>query len=305
MASLVDDLLITDEDARRLSGGAMTAAPQKPAPHTGPAAGNEPPASSDPETAIALKVAPRVAEAQLIKVVDQPTLNIVGERLAANKALQKEAAEVFDPVIQAAHEAHKKAIAAKKKITDPLTQEEAILKGAAQVYVLEQQRLASEREREERQRREAEERRLLLQAEEDRKRRQEEINAQLEKEHAEEVERALENLPADTPQEVIQAICESPAPEPVIIPLEIPELAPVVPVSTVQMPKGMSITKRYKAEVTSLALLCRAVAEGKVPSSYVTANMSALNTRANADKLEFSVPGVRAVPDSTMSQRSR
>jgi hypothetical protein len=261
---------------------------------------------TDPAKEIENKVAPRVAEARILVVIDQATLDAVGDRLSINKALQKEAADIFDPVIASSHEAHKRALAAKKKVTDPLTQEESILKLAAQTYVIEERRKAEERERIERLAREAEERRLLADAEEARRAEEARINAELEREHAEEVERALNALPADTPQEIVEALCNSPAPAPVSIPLDIPVLAPAIRQEpAVVLPKGMTVSKKYKAEVTSIALLCRAVAEGKVPASYVEANMTALNARARADKAGMSVPGVRAVEDFQTGQRGR
>lgn len=260
----------------------------------------------EPAAAIHAKVATRPAEARAIEVLDQVTLDAVGERLAINKALQKEAAEIFDPVIAKSHEAHKSALAAKKRVTDPLTSEEAILKLAAQKYIVEQRRIAEELEREERIRREAEERRLLAIAEEERRAKEAEINAALEAEHAAEVERALEALPLDTAADVVEAICNTPAPEPIRIPLDIPEFAPAVrQAPAVVMPKGLGVSERYKAVVTSITLLCKAVAEGKAPATYVEANMTALNARARADRQAMSVPGVKVERDYSTSQRSR
>ncbi len=97
-----------------------------------------------------------------------------------------------------------------------------------------------------------------------------------------------------------------PAPAPVVIPLDIPVLAQATRVEpTFVMPKGMSTSKKYKAEVFNLTLLCRAVAEGKVPATYVSADMAKLNSRARADGAAFSIPGVRAVEDTSISQRTR
>lgn len=296
MSGIVEGLLITDEDIAHMPGSDIP-----------------PPVPVDPAAAIENKVAPRVAEARLMVVTDQSTLNAVGDRLAINKALQKEAGDIFDPVIAAAHEAHKKAIAGKKKVTDPLTQEESILKLVAQGYVVEQRRLAAEAERIEQAVREATQRRLLAIAEEERKAREREINDRLEREHAEEVERAIEAAeanPGSWPEDVaaeVQAIIASPAPEPVHIPLDIPEMPAVAApaVATPVLPKGMSVSDKVKVTVTNITLLCRAIAEGKAPANYVEANMKALNARARADGLAMSIPGVKAERDYTTGQRTR
>ena len=262
---------------------------------------------SDPAVEIENAVAPRPAEARAIKVIDQATLDAVGERLAANKALQKEADRIFDPVIATGLAAHRAAIAAKRKVTDPLTQEETILKGAAQGYILEQRRIADEAEHKAREVREAEERRLLAEAEQRRQEEQARINAALALEHAEEVERALVDAEqSGASQEEIAAICETPAPEPVVIPLDIPVFAPakaVVP--AVSLPKGMSVATTYTAEVTNWTLLARAIGEGKVPASYGEPVMKNLNARARADGPAMNIPGVKVVPVARTAQRSR
>lgn len=286
-----NDLEITSADVARMSGKPL------PSPQVPPI---------DPAKEIEDKVATRVAEAILTKVIDQATLNLVGERLAVNKALQKEAAEIFDPVIAAAHESHKKAIGAKKKVTDPLTQEERLLKLAIDNFLAEQERIERARQEVLRIAREAEERRWLAEAEAEAKIREAEANALLQQEHEAEVERALESLPFDTPADLVESICNSPAPEPIRIAVEVPNLPPVPrEAPSIVMPQGMSRRKTYKAEVVNLALLCRAIADGKTPTSYVTANMTALNARARADELSMTVPGVRAVEDSGIGQRTR
>ncbi len=283
-----DELLITDADM-----------PASAVPPTPPV---------DPAVAIENKVAPRVAEARLLKVIDQVTLNAVAERLAINKALQKEAGEIFDPVIAAAHDAHKKAIAGKKKVTDPLTQEEGILKLVCNTYLSEQERIERARLEQERLAREAEERRLLAEAEETRKRLEQETNERIQREHAEEVERVAQELEASgaSAQEVYEVL-ETPAPAPVSIPLDIPVLpvAPVRQAPAIVTPKGMARRVTFKAEITNLTLLCRAIGEGKVPASYVDANMTKLNQRVRADEGKIDIPGVRAVEDSSISSRAR
>ena len=260
----------------------------------------------DPATEIENKVAPRVAEAALIKVVDQATLNAVGDRLAVNKALQKEAIAVFKPIKQKMDAAKQEVLDQEKRVMGPLQQEERLLKLASDTFLAEQERIERARQEQLRIAREAEERRLLAQAEMEAKQREAEADAILQAEHEQEIERALESLPADTPREVIEAICNAPAPEPVHIAIDVPILPPIPKEApAILLPKGMSRRKTYRAEVVNLTLLCRAIAEGKAPTSYVTANMTALNARARADELSMAVPGVKAVEDTGIGQRTR
>lgn len=290
------ELEISDADAARMSGGAVTAAPvAQPVPVL----------TADPELAIADKVAPRVAEAQALVVVNQAGLDAVGERLAVNKALQAEVGEAWDKPIKDAHKLHADLIAKRKKYLDPLLAEESILKRVGTAYVVEQRRLADDRARVEREAREAEERRLFAEAEVRRQVEEARANELLAQEHAEQVERdLLAAEQAGAGQDVIDALVNSPAPEPVVIQMEVPELPPVPKAApAVAMPKGFSVRETFHAEVTNLALLCRAISEGKVPANYVTANMTALNARARADKRGMDVPGVKAVPDNSATQR--
>ncbi len=293
-----DELLITEADLPASTTGRV--------PNAAPV---------DPAVAIENKVAPRVAEARLMKVVDQATLNAVAERLAINKALQKEAESVFTP-IKRSHDAAKKVILdQEKRVIGPLVEEESILKLVANTYLAEQERIERARLEQERIAREAEERRLLAEAEAKRVADEKEINDRLQREHEEEVERQVAAAEANLetgswPENVaeeVAAIIAAPAPERVVIPLDIPVLpaAPVRQAPAIVVPTGMARRKTFKAEVVNIALLCRAVAEGKVPASYVDANMAKLNQRVRADEGKIDIPGVRAVEDSSISSRAK
>lgn len=62
-------------------------------------------------------------------------------------------------------------------------------------------------------------------------------------------------------------------------------------------------SKRWKAEVWDIRLLCRAIADGQVSPMYVEPAQSRLNTLANAEGTALNVPGVRAVPDTNPNVR--
>jgi len=84
------------------------------------------------------------------------------------KPLLAEADRVFDPVISAAHAAHKSALAAKKEVTDPINQADTIVRRAMSSYSSEQ--LRRQREEQERLRREElAKREAAMRAEEERR----------------------------------------------------------------------------------------------------------------------------------------
>lgn len=70
-----------------------------------------------------------------------------GEMLKGIKALRKEVDAVFDPIITAAHAAHKEACSQKKRAETPLAEAEQILKRGLIAYDTEQDRIRREEER--------------------------------------------------------------------------------------------------------------------------------------------------------------
>lgn len=79
--------------------------------------------------------------------------------------------------------------------------------------------------------------------------------------------------------------------------------APVEP--TYQRAAGVSSRENWKARVTDMKALCKAIAKGDVPDTYVEANMSTLNARAKADKQTLKIPGVQAYNEPIIAGRSR
>lgn len=89
-----------------------------------------------------------------------------GEMLVSIKTLRNEIKEVFDPIVQKAHSAHKEALAQKAKADKPLDEAENIIKRAMSSWTQEQEAKRREEERRLREEaRKAEEDRLLRQAE--------------------------------------------------------------------------------------------------------------------------------------------
>lgn len=79
--------------------------------------------------------------------------------------------------------------------------------------------------------------------------------------------------------------------------------APVAP--TYAKTSGVSRRDNWKAKVTNMKDLVKAVAIGKVPIEYLLPNEQALNARAKADKQTLNIPGVVAWNDSVISGRAR
>lgn len=100
-------------------------------------------------------------QAKGIAVIDNASLLISNEILLRIKDIRKEISEAFDPIIKKAYEAHKTAVAQKKKAEAPLIEAEGYIKPQIATYIAEQER--KRREEEERLRQEA------LRAEEERK----------------------------------------------------------------------------------------------------------------------------------------
>jgi len=208
-------------------------------------------------------------QARSIVVHDQTSLFRAGEMLTqVIKPLRREAADIFDPIIATAHAAHKEALAGKAKVEKPLIEAEDILKRSIGTHLQEQERLRVIEEA--RLRREAQEReqQQMREAEERRRAEEKALNEQLAREHEEEMERQIETAEAfgDPPGEVA-ALCNTPAPAPIRLAPEMPVFAPVPTVARTVAPAGISTTERYRAEVTNIQLLCRAIANGELPTS--------------------------------------
>lgn len=73
--------------------------------------------------------------------------------------------------------------------------------------------------------------------------------------------------------------------------------------SRVEKVAGVHKIQVWKAEVTDLMTLVKAVAEGRAPLMFIEANTQALNKQAKATKDTLQVPGVRFYAEATVSAR--
>lgn len=179
--------------------------------------------------------------------------------------------KLINPAIEAAHAAHKRMIAVKKEVDQPLERaENEILKPALLRY-------SAKKEAE---RKAAEDNLNRLMAEEAERKRQAE-EAERKKQEEERAKTALL-----TPTGDIIPPTEPPPPPP-----------PPVQVATIVLPKaeepkGISYVITYAAEVTDLSALLQAVINGTVPIDAIQPNMSFINNRAKTLKNLMSWPGV-------------
>jgi hypothetical protein len=239
--------------------------------------------------------------ARALTIIDQATYGAVIELMRGIKDLRLEAENHHRPVIDAAHKTHKAALAALQRIDDPLKQGEFICKGKIGTWEMEQRRIEEEARRkaeeEARRAQEAERQRLALELE----------KARLAAEEAK-MAAAMEAEVAGASIDAITAILEQPdtVVEEMRAVLEQPIVMPAIQIApTYERASGVSIAKRYKAEVFDIKLLAAAVGRGEAVVNLIEANQSALNAMARASKGSIKIPGVRCVEDSTVRSGGR
>lgn len=185
--------------------------------------------------------------------------------LSAIKAMRKKVAEIFDPVIERAHQAHKSAIAARRSVDDPLVECEMAIKSKLAQW----------------------------QAENERRRREEEERLAAEIKKQEEERRLAAALQAEEfgDVEMAEAIIEEPIVTPAVS-IARPKIA------------GVSFREEWSAEVTNLFALVRHVAAHPELINMLAPNQTALNAMARAQKAAMSLPGVKAVCRQVVSGRT-
>jgi vacuolar-type H+-ATPase subunit I/STV1 len=105
-----------------------------------------------------------VDKAKLIKVTDAPSYLFAGDLWKVIDATIKEVKATFDPIVEAAHKAHKEATTKRASFLDPLENAKKGVKSLMSAYDAEQDRirLAEQKRLEEEQRKREEEERLAL-----------------------------------------------------------------------------------------------------------------------------------------------
>jgi hypothetical protein len=209
-----------------------------------------------------------VTQAVALAVIDQESADHAGKVISAIRSLRKRVAETFDPIVEAAHKAHRMAIAKRTEHDGPLANAEVLLKS----------RIGEWGALEERKRRE-EAARLAAEA---RRRDEEQRLAE-----AEALEAAGENEAADRA-------------------LEAPPLPPPAPAATIK-PKvaGVSMRQVWHVEVSDLGALVKAIAEGKAALACIRADEGAIKKLVDATAGQTVPPGVRAWQAPAVAARGR
>lgn len=210
------------------------------------------------------------SDARSIKVLDYATREAANAFFLRCREARKRIAAVFDPHIERAKEAKRKA----DEVRAGLVAE----KDAAEAPIVEAEAIVNKE--------------ILRFDTEDKKRREEEQRIAEEKARKEQEERALaEAAEAEKAgdKEEAAAIIQEAIAAPIFVP------APPPP------PKlaGSAEVTTWKMEVTDLKAIVLAVASGKAPLTYLCADEVAIRRTVTALKASFSCPGVKTWPETS------
>lgn len=256
-----------------------------------------------PQTAVIEKEAQSALQvARNFKIVNNDQYTTAAERLKGLKGLMKQVADTFGPIITKAHEAHKEAVAQRKRHETPLLEAESIYKRAMLTYTTEQERQRQEQERKARAAAEAEQAKLREQAAiAEAKAKAESERLRKEAEEAAAAGRAEEAAKlaakAQTAEDKGAAKAEALQDRASLVP------TPVI-ASTMPSVAGISTRKTYGAKVTDKMALIKAVAAGQAPDNILEANMTVLNALARSMKEGLNYPGVELVSETGIASRT-
>lgn len=228
-----------------------------------------------------------LAQASKLTVTDQASLTSAGDLLKGVVALRKKIEDDYAPAIEAAHQAHKAAIAGRNKHVTPLVEIEGLLRTKVGAFQQAERKRVEEEERQ---------RRIAIEAEEKRVR---EAQAKAEEEaRARQAEEAFEAA-CDGEPEVAARIMTEPIEVAPIAPVYIPPPAPVAKVA------GLSSRETWNAEVVDLHALIQyaATCPKAIAESLLVPNLSTLNAMARNSKAALAVPGVVAKSSTSTTVR--
>ena len=271
------------------------------------------------EEEIERQVPALVDQAAAIIVRDQETLTRANDFSIAVKRLRREIEETFDPIIAAAHRAHKVALDKKKKHLDPVDMAERTVKAKIGSYLDEQERARKEAERraweaeqekiraqqealrkeQEVQRKAEEERRAI---EEKARREAQEADAKAARARSEEGRRKAQEEADRIRRETAERLAADKAKadaEQARIREEAAkrdaELAAAAPAQVAKAEtKGISTRADWDFEVLN---------EAAIPREFLAVDEVKLRKYAKAMKASANVPGVRFFPKTIVQQR--
>ena len=204
-----------------------------------------------------------------ITITDQASYDRAAEILTSVKTWRKRWEEYWKPMRESAHQTWKNICTKIKEVDDPAAAVEATVKRSLLAWDQEQERIQQERQRK---------------ADEEARKKAEADRA------AAAVQAEMDGLSEEEIEAAVASVEEVPAP--VVEP-------------TYQKASGISKRDNWTCQVDDLKALCKAIGAGKVPTSYVLPNESALNARARADKSTMVLPGCKAVNNPIVSGRGR
>ena len=207
-------------------------------------------------------------QAKVYKISTPVQYQSAGAELTRIKGVRQKVDELFDPIVRKAHEAHKTALASKKKLTDPLDMAERAIKQSMIDYNREEERKAREIEA-----------KLRAEAEEKARKEQEKLLAKAEKA----LDKGLE--------EQAEMFLE-----------QAEEVVPVIAVVAPQIEKvsGVATRKTWKARVTDMQKV-PAYFNGM---ELRTIKQSALDNIARMTSGQAEIPGVEFYEDVNISARA-
>ena len=203
-------------------------------------------------------------KAQVIAVVDQPSLTVANDYLLEVKALRRRFDDELNPGISQAFAHHRYLVSQKKKFTDPLDRIESLLKPKITAYLIEQDRIRMAAEREAQLAKEA---------------------AEKEAEDAADVASALiDEGKIEEANQVVEMQTER---------IEtIKAAAPVIPDKPVAA--GASIVERWDFEITDVNLL---------PRKFMVPDEKAIRKVVQGLHSQADIPGIRVFSTKTISSK--
>ena len=212
---------------------------------------------------------PLVAAAESLVILDKPTHALGQQHLTDLAGVERNIKKLFADPKTAAHAAHKSVCAAEKTLLDPITTARRSISNTLNTYEIEQERVQRiEQRKAEEEARKVQDEQALLDA----------ITAEDEGD-------------AELAADILEEAADEPPPVAVVE-------------GAVAKTQGVSVSKTYSAEVTSLVDLVKFVAENPAQINLLLPNGPALNQLARAMRDNLNIPGVKVVVKRSQTVRA-
>jgi hypothetical protein len=218
------------------------------------------------------------------RVTDQPSFTHAGQMLQGIRLYTKKVHDVFDPIVDAAHKAHKVAVDQRRNMLAPVEGAERVLRERMGTYEQEQQRLAREAE-------------LARQREQERLEAEARAEAErLEAEQRKAAEDAALAVALQAEEQGDHETAEQIVAQRVFIPPVMPTPVFAPPVSVVApTAQGVSFRDQWEFEIFD---------EKAIPREYLIADRQKIGAVVRALKGQTNIPGVRVTKRRSAAVRS-